>query len=147
MPCTPPPTDPKVTNRTFKSRMAGSGLKLFIRLKNSARNSNERFSVNRNDLLSEKSTVPMPGRRTEAVRGVARAVGGGCRGAVGGVGLSHRAAPAPHRDRARCSGLYAGDQLRELDEVAAVERQFHDLAGIDSVPTLAFSVCSTAADA
>ena len=67
----------------------------------------------------------------EAVGGVARAVGAGGGGAVGGIGLADGAAPAAHGDGAGSAGLHAGNQLGELDEVAAVERKVDDLGGID----------------
>src|SRR4029077_16086207 len=69
MPWTPPPTMPNVAERLFKSNVAGSGLKFFRKLKNSERNSSDLVSVNRTDLLIEKSTFVMPGRRTASVRG------------------------------------------------------------------------------
>src|SRR5258708_34741026 len=69
MPCTPPPTAPNVAERMFKSTVAGSGLKLLNRLKNSVRNSNERASLIRNFLLTEKSTTAIPGNRIASVRG------------------------------------------------------------------------------
>ena len=67
----------------------------------------------------------------EAVGGVAGAVADGRGGAEGGVGLADGAAAAAHGDRAGSAGLHAGNQLGELDEVAAVQRKIHDLAGID----------------
>src|ERR1051325_3555267 len=84
----PPPTEPNVAERMFRSTVCGSGLKWFRRLKNSVRNSNARFSLKRTDLCTEKSTISVPGSRTALVRGAVpnRPKGPGVKAAV----LNHR---------------------------------------------------------
>ena len=72
----------------------------------------------------------------EAVLRVARAVGRHA------DGLADRAAQASDGDAARRAGIHAGREQRELDEGAAVERQFDHLLASMTVPTVAFSVCS-----
>src|SRR5436309_2689473 len=87
-PCTPPPTVPKVADRIFRSTVAGSGLKCFRRLKNSERNSSDARSLIRVDLVTEKSTFSIPGRRTAFVRGeVPNRPNGAC---VNAPVLNHR---------------------------------------------------------
>src|SRR5438034_9349007 len=68
-PCTPPPMAPKVAERILRSSEEGSGLKWFVRLKISVRNSRSRPSERRNVLFTEKSALPIPGRRMALVRG------------------------------------------------------------------------------
>ena len=55
--------------------------------------------------------------------------------------LPDGSAAAPHGDRSGGAGLDAGNQLRQLDKVAPVQRQVDDLGGSMTVPTVAFSVC------
>ena len=62
-PCTPPPTAPNVADRILRSTVAGSGLKWFVRLKNSVRNSMCRPSDIGKILLMEKSPLAIPGSR------------------------------------------------------------------------------------
>src|SRR6266545_7959797 len=68
-PCTPNPTAPKKAERILRSTVPGSGLKWFVRLKNSARNSRRRCSESANVLLTEKSPLAIPGSRIALVRG------------------------------------------------------------------------------
>ena len=66
-----------------------------------------------------------------AVRGIAAAVGGHPGGSERSVLLTDGTASAANGDRARGGRLNARDQLCELDEVAAVQRQIDDLRSVD----------------
>src|SRR5262245_6261439 len=61
--------EPNVAERIFRSSVEGSGLKWFVRLKISVRNSRSRPSARRNVLFTEKSALAMPGSRMALVRG------------------------------------------------------------------------------
>ena len=67
----------------------------------------------------------------ESVGRVAAAVGRSGGGAVRGVRLPHRSTAPPHRDGTGGARLDPWNQLRQLDEVASVQGQLHDLRAID----------------
>src|SRR5207247_2187243 len=59
-PCTPPPTAPNVFERILRSTVPGSGLKWFVRLKNSVRNSRQPLLRERERLVDRKVSVGNP---------------------------------------------------------------------------------------
>ena len=82
-----------------------------------------------------------------AIGRVAGAIGGHRGGTESRIVLPDGAAAAAHGDGAGSAGLDAGDKLRQLDEVAAVQAADATILSPSiTVPSVALSVCRLAAE-